>query len=185
MPLKWGANNRLLREELEKIIEDYADSAERLVEQVGLIMSLGMKYDASISLVRETKPGPFFTCYQHSFSLADVESVTRIMDDNWQVRLGREFIQYLVDTRLEEVSIGNAKEGDHVLYLSSQIEHAGKVDQGAVESKWGRAHLWHHGVFEVPLRYGDTVKFFHHIPQEDSVQAFHEYARIHGAIVSL
>jgi len=183
MPVRWGANNRTLREELDKLIEDYADSDERLGEQVALIVRLASKYDASISLVRETKPGePCFTCYQHSFGLIDVESVNRILDENWHISLGRDFIQHLVDKRLDEVSIEDAKDGDHVLYIDSRIEHAGIVAQGAVESKWGKAHLWRHGVFEVPRRYGDTVRFFRHISKEDSIQAFHGYASIRGAV---
>ena len=183
MPLEWGANNRPLREELDKIIEDYADSDDRLGEQIDLITRLASKYHASTSLVRETRPGgPLFSCYQHSFGLIDVESVTRIMDENWHITLGRQFVQYLVDTRLDEISIEDAKDGDHVLYIGSQIEHAGKVAQDAVESKWGKAHLWRHGVFEVPLRYGNTVRFFRQISQEESIQAFHQYARGHGAV---
>jgi hypothetical protein len=183
MALGRGANNRPLREELEKIIEDYADSDARLGEQVGLVMRLASKYDASISLVRETKPGePWFTCYQHSFGLVGVVSVSRILD-NCHISLGRRFVQSLVDTRLDEISIESAKDGDHVLYIGSQIEHAGKVAQDAVESKWGKAHLWRHGVFEVPLRYGNTVRFFRQISQEESIQAFHEYASIHGAVM--
>jgi hypothetical protein len=182
MPLEWGPNNHGLREELERIIEDYADSDEHLHEQITLITRLARKYDASISLVRETKPGERkFTCYQHSFGLVALESVERILNKNWHISLGREFIQYLVETRLEKVSIRDAKDDDHVLYISSRIEHAGKVAQGSVESKWGKAHLWRHGVFEVPRRYGDTVRFFRHISKNEAFQAFHEYASIHGA----
>jgi hypothetical protein len=181
MPLQWGANNRPLRVELDKITEDYADSDDRLSEQIDLVTRLALKYNASISLVRETKPGePPFSCYQHSFSLVGVESIKRIMDENWHITLGRQFIQYLVDTRLDEIFIEHAKDGDHVLYIGAQIEHAGRVAQDGVESKWGRAHLWRHGVFEVPLRYGDTVSFFRHISQDVAIQAFHEYAAIRG-----
>jgi hypothetical protein len=184
MLLGWGANNPLLREELDKIIEDYADSDEHLREQVALIMRLASKYGASISLVRETRPGePCFTCYQHSFGLVGAESVNRILDENWHISLGRDFIQHLVDKWLEEVPIEDAKDEDHLLYIGSRIEHAGKVVQGAVESKWGKAHLWRHGVFEAPRRYGDTVRFFRHISKEECIQAFHEYASLHGVVV--
>lgn len=185
MPLGLGANNRLLREELDKIIEDYADSDERLGEQIALVMRLASKYDTSISLVRETRPGePYFTCYQHSFGLAGVEIVNRILQENWHITLGRDFIQHLVDKWLDEISIEDAKDGDHVLYIGSRIEHAGKVAQGVVESKWGKAHLWRHGVFEVPRRYGDAVRFFRQISKEESIQAFHEYASIRGAVIA-
>jgi hypothetical protein len=183
MALESGANNRPLREELDEIVESYADSGERLAEEVGLITRLALKYDASISLVREMKPGELqFNCYQHSFCLVDVEAVTRIMVDYGYIFPSRQFVQYLIDTRLREIPLQDAQERDHVLYVGSQVEHAGKVAGGGIESKWGKGHLWRHGVFEVPLRYGDTAKFFRHISQEDSVQAFHEYARIQGAM---
>jgi hypothetical protein len=42
-----------LGEELDRLIDDYADSPEHLAEQVGLITSLTAKYGASISLVNE------------------------------------------------------------------------------------------------------------------------------------
>ena len=168
MSLKCESNDQPLREELDKITDDYADSDKHLHDQIALIANLARKYDASISLVHEIKPcEPNFTCYQHSF----------FMNENWHVILGREFIQYLVETRLEEIPIADARDDDHILYISWRIEHAGKVAQGAVESKWGRAHLWRHGVFELPRRYGDSVRFFRHISKEEAIQAFHEYTK--------
>jgi hypothetical protein len=174
MPLEWGTNNRLLREELSRITENYADSDQHLAEQVGLITRLAAKYLCSVSLVRETKASELpFTCYQHAFSLMGAE----YMRFSW----GRVFVQYLVETRLDEISIEEAAEQDYVLYSNAQIEHAGKVVQDAIESKWGKAHLWRHGLFEVPWHYGNTVKFFRHISEEETVQAFQEYAKGHGA----
>lgn len=75
------------------------------------------------------------------------------------------------------------KTGDHVLYSSSRIEHAGKVVENAIESKWGKGHLWRHGVFEIPQSYGDTVRFFHDISKEEYIQAFHEYSAARHAVV--
>lgn len=177
------ANNRSLREELDRLIDNYADSPEHLAEQVGLITSLAAKYGASISLVTEKKPGELeFNCYQYSFGLADVEVVTEIMRRYGYIFPNREFVQHLIATRLREIAAKDAKDGDHVLYAGSQIEHAGRIAQGSVESKWGKGHLWRHGLFEIPLRYGDTVRVFQHISQEDSIEAFLDYTRIKAAV---
>lgn len=56
--------------------------------------------------------------------------------------------------------------------------------EGAIESKWGKAHLWRHGVYEVPWRYGNTVRFFRHVSEEDSARAFLEYAGTQGVVTS-
>jgi len=182
-PVELTANNRSLREELDRVTEDYADSDERLAKQIGLIKSLAAKYRAPISLVREMKPGELqFNCYQHSFCLTDVESVSQIMRAYQYIFPGREFVQHLIATRLRQIAVSEAQDGDHVLYGGSQIEHAGTIVQDSVESKWGKGHLWRHGLYDLPLRYGDTVSLLRRISKEDSIQAFLEYAKSKGAV---
>lgn len=73
-----------------------------------------------------------FNCYQHSFGLVDIESVTQIMKEYGYVFPGRDFVQFLIDTRLREISIDDARDADHVVYAGSEIEHAGKVKEGAI-----------------------------------------------------
>jgi len=50
------------------------------------------------------------------------------------------------------------------------------VRGGMIESKWGTAHLWRHRLFEVPLRYGSTVRFFKALEVSDCQLAFVKYA---------
>lgn len=187
MGLNWGTNNRLLREELQRITDSYIN--DRVGEQIEQVANLSLKYPHSISVVQKAIPDKQetfrFNCYQHSFGLINVESVIRIMKDHGSVYPGREFVQFLIDTRLQEVSIEQAQDGDHVVYAAgSQIQHAGKVTEEAIESKWGLMHIWRHGVYEVPLRYGSTVRFFGHISQDMAVQGFLDYARKRGVITS-
>jgi len=84
-------------------------------------------------------------------------------------------VQSLIELLLQEVGPEQAEEGDHVLYFGQQLEHAGKVCAGMVESKWGKGHLWQHGVYEVPQRYGDIVRFFRQVSREDAIAAFREF----------
>jgi hypothetical protein len=57
-----------------------------------------------------------------------------------------------------------AKESDGTIVVWSAdgtIKHVGiVVSPGRAASKWGRGHLYEHGLFEVPQSYGDGVKFF-------------------------
>jgi hypothetical protein len=175
MSLLAGTNNQPLREALDEITKRYVN--DNVAEQIPEIASLASTYPHTITLVCEAipdKPETFqFNCYQYSFDLANVESVKRIMKNYSSVYPGREFVQFLIERRLEEISGDEANDQDHIIYSAGmQSEHAGKVFEGAIESKWGLMHLWRHDVFEVPWHYGNNVRFFRHLPQSESVQAF-------------
>lgn len=107
----------------------------------------------------------------------NVDSVTQVMRRRRSVFPGRQFVASLIDNLLQEIRPENAQDGDHVVYYSgSTIEHAGRVKTGAVESKSGLMHLLRHGLFEVPMRYGNKVRFFHRLPQAEAIRAFLQYA---------
>jgi hypothetical protein len=150
-----AVDRRELRKLLEEITDRYAD--DRVAEQIPRIAELNARFPHSISLLQAAIPGKpetfQFNCYQHSFGLARAESVTRIMKEYSHVFPAREFVHFLLDTRLEEIPIDKARGGDHVIYAGAEIEHAGIVRGERIESKWGLGHLWRHGVYEVPLRY--------------------------------
>jgi len=172
-----------LREQLEAITDRYAD--DRMAEQILRIAELTARFPHSISLWQAAIPGKpetfQFNCYQHSFGLARAESVIHIMREYWHVFPGREFVQFLLDTRLEETLTEEVRDGDHVIYAGAEIEHAGIVRGEGIESKWGLGHVWRHGVYEVPLRYGNHVRYFRRLPSETCVGAFLEYAAERGA----
>jgi hypothetical protein len=169
MQAKQETKNLLLREELNLITARDGSAAE-LKEQIEHIDSLRTKYPHSITLLRETIPnGLRFNCYQYAFSL---ENITLRVGILREVRPLRDFTQSLVDGLLDEISLDNAENGDHVLYIGSQIEHAGKINEGMVESKWGLGHLWRHGLYELPLKYGVCVRFFRRISPQDALHAF-------------
>jgi len=183
MRLEFGTNNRPLRDALDVITRHHVN--DDVGRQISEIANLALKYPHTISLVREavsSRPETFqFNCYQHAFDLVNVESVTRVMKDWGSVYPGRDFVQFLVESRLQEISVEKVNTGDHVVYAAGrQIEHAGRVVDDGIESKWGLMHLWRHGVYEVPWHYGSTVRFFRRLPQEDLIRAFLEYAAIRG-----
>jgi len=47
-----------------------------------------------------------------------------------------------------------------VVYFNKNVPvHFGKIDNETIISKWGKGNVWRHELWQVPLSYGDTVKF--------------------------
>jgi hypothetical protein len=176
-----------LRDCLEEIITygDQQDADLWLSEQILRIAELKHRFPHSISLVQAADPyEPLtsrFNCYAHSFGLTGNQRVLRIMEEYPRIFPGREFVQTLVNGSLTSISPDDAFDGDHVIYTKAEIEHAGIIRDRKVESKWGLGHLWHHGVDEVPRRYGDCVWYFRRLDRDLAVRAFLEYAKQRGA----
>jgi len=169
MSLILGINNHILRNQLAEITKP-ADAAE-LKAQVQQMVNLALTHPHTVTLHEENIPGsPRFNCYQYSFGIADV----RFREGILEFFPGSAFAQFLVEHHLEEIGLGDVKDGDHILYSDVQIGHAGRVQSGTIESKWGTGHIWRHGVYEVPDNYGDTVHFYRHFSRESVLQALHE-----------
>ena len=78
---------------------------------------------------------------------------------------------------MDQIDSKEVEDGDVVVYSDDGVvKHAGRVQDGMIVSKWGTAHLWWHRLYEVPLRYGSTVKFFKALASTDSELAFLHYA---------
>jgi hypothetical protein len=62
-----------------------------------------------------------------------------------------------------------APDGNVVLYFDGDhITHSARMNRGILISKWGRAHTWQHGLWEVPTSYGSRVEYYQ-APPADSV----------------
>jgi hypothetical protein len=86
------------------------------------------------------------------------------------------FVQHLVGSILISTTVPST--GDLVLYRNDgQITHAGLVAADRIISKWGKGHLWIHGLLEVPAQYGDTTSFYEAPPANDMVSDFINFAR--------
>jgi hypothetical protein len=86
------------------------------------------------------------------------------------------YVTSLIATVLIETD--NPADGDFVVYFQDgMVKHSGIWAGGRVQSKWGTGHLWEHALHEVPLRYGDHVRFFRAVPTEQCVAAFVTFAQ--------
>lgn len=161
-----GANDRVLRQKLAEITKNA--NASELKAQIKQMANLALTHPHGVKLLEENIPGsPLFNCYQYSFGISDV----RVQNPAGFLP-GRDFAKVLVDQHLEETSPEAAGDGDHILYSGVEIEHAGRVRTGAIESKWGSGHIWRHGVYEVRENYGDTVRFYRHFSRESALLGY-------------
>ena len=151
--------------------------------QVQAIADIGDVFHHSIKLVEPAIPEQAstwrYTCYMHAFELqpppGEVAPIARSFD---RVFPNSAFVSFLIDHHLEEVNPTDVSNGDVVVYSIGAVpKHAGKAHSGAVLSKWGTGHPWHHRLFELPTRHGNVVRFFRGLRREDSGSAFLEYAR--------
>ena len=71
----------------------------------------------------------------------------------------------------------DVKNGDIVIYFDEKTpKHAGKYVDRKVISKWGiKSHAWRHGLFELPIKYGDRVKYYAKVSREDCLTAYKQW----------
>jgi hypothetical protein len=98
---------------------------------------------------------------------------------------GSKFVQALVPW-LVPVSESAAIEGDLVVYFNGELPtHAGLIKTSAVISKWGKGHIYQHGIFEVSSSYGNEIQFFRKPPAGVVTTRFVEYVRHHPDFVAI
>lgn len=86
-----------------------------------------------------------------------------------------EFARFLLDCGAAvRVSPPQAQVGDLVLYSwHGRVQHAGRlVSCDRAASKWGTGWVWEHGIFEVPVTYGNRAEFARPVPPERLEPAF-------------
>jgi len=119
-----------------------------------------------------------YNCFEYAFGLAGSQSVIQIASVLASVYPGADFVSFLITNYLFEVPADRALDNTVVIYFDGQtITHAGRMVSSGVQSKWGTGHLWKHGLFEIPTRYGDHVRFYRPIPKLVVEQAFVAYAK--------
>lgn len=93
-------------------------------------------------------------------------------------RLARaKFMAWLLDDRLDEVI--EPVPGGLVMYFSGESwKHIGVVTgDGRITSMWGTLPVYDHGIWEVPSRYGNRLRFFNKLQSGAGLRLILEYAR--------
>jgi hypothetical protein len=178
--IKQEINNINLRKKLEIITEN---SEISLPQHIDLVCKLKNEYNHSITIEEEAILEQVktwkYSCFQYAFNLIEPsQEVIKIAKSDSGHFIGSEFVLYLTKNTLDEVKNRKLCEGDLVIYSDSlKIQHAGKIKDVFVISKWGEWPIWKHKLYEVPQSYGDNVNVYKPISSIEANEAFMEYSK--------
>ena len=162
---------------------DKKRSDVELLDQVTTVMQLSRTLGLSISLVRlaqRRNPSSHnYNCFMWAFGLWDEKGPADLVPDKHNIYPRSDFADYLVDYYLKEIAEEETRTGDIVIYFKDgNPVHAGIWDSGLVVSKWGLySHLWKHGVCELPIEYGEEIRFYRPLPEKTIQEALEKWYR--------
>lgn len=168
-------NTLELRRHLQTIVDENTES--HVGNQITLIADMSKIRPHSIKLEKEAKIGNNetwrYNCFTYTFRLLDSPEFVDIIERYRFLFANSSYCSYLIEQHLTEIEQNEIQEGDYIIYFhNGKPQHAGRIRKNKVVSKWGMYHLWRHGIWEIPIDYGDTVRFFNQIPFEECVSAF-------------
>jgi hypothetical protein len=162
---------------------DRRRSNVELLDQVTAVIRLSHTFGLSISVARlaqREEPASYnYNCFMWAFGLLDREWLTTLIPGKPNIYPRSVFARYLVRRYLLEIPQRKAGAGDIVIYFKDgQPVHAGTWDLGLVVSKWGLySHLWKHRLCELPIEYGDEIRFYRSLPEKIIRDAFEKWCR--------
>ena len=160
-------------------LREMTSEAEKPVEShPRLVAELSAQIPHSIELAPRAPFLPIgsYNCFEFALGLAGLMEVRLISEHFPSTFCDETFVQRLVDSVL--IPAASLSAVNLVLYSDHQhIMHAGLVEAGRIVSKWGKGHLWLHGLLEVPAQYGDTTSFYEAPVSSEILTKFIEFAR--------
>ena len=121
--------------------------------------------DYSHSIVKQGNPNDMDTttdCFIYVFKQKIPNSLMEIIhkiSENSQENL-KNCIQELLESGFIELHDIKSTDDTVIVYFDNSIvKHFGKIVNGEIISKWGKGLIWKHPVFEVPISYGNIVKY--------------------------
>lgn len=139
-------------------------------------------YSHSIEVLTTLNDNRRYNCVMFALSIeCDHEYLNMAYLCPISVHANTAFIQFLSDSGYI-VERSSSEPKSLAVYLNNgQVKHIGRVmDNGRVQSKWGLGHLYEHAIFETPAAYGNAVCFFAPIERDIVLDAFFEFAKLHG-----
>jgi hypothetical protein len=147
-----------------------------------LISDLGNEFEHSIAVVDGPAPDIRYNCVQHALHLIeDPEYVAIVNAAPADIFASPLFVQRLIEHG-NLVDVGAPLQSALVVYFEGDaVMHIGRMlSEVCVESKWGTGHLYHHGIFEVPINYGSVTRFFEPVTRDFVLDRYVEYAKENG-----
>jgi hypothetical protein len=152
-----------------------------LLEQVIVVTRLSRALGLSISLVRPARrddpASHHFNCFMWAFDLLDRNWLNNLIPGGNDIYPRSDFADHLVRHHLHEIPQEEIKKDDIVVYFKDgKPVHAGTWDSGLVVSKWGLySHLWKHGLCELPIEYGEEIRFYRRPPKKKIRDIFEKW----------
>jgi len=176
-----------LREKLSEITGGDGQTGSPISEHIKLIEALKTEDNHKITKVDNpwNRPLKNYTCAMDAFYLVDdslYESIATYPKFS-STFAGSEFVHFLLDKKkLQEVHLADIQEGDFIIYFhNDKFTHIGRViSNNRLQSKWGTGEIYQHDVWEVPISYGDKVRYFRGLDETSSRELFYDYARNEG-----
>ncbi len=163
------------RTQLENITKCRGETKqEKLIEDLSLRYPHSIKKHEDKSVIESSLE---YNCFNYALnlfrSLLLREGVTKkdLFPDC-------EFVRFCIEKiRLAEIPFKAVKNDDLIIYFDSgaQPKHAGTMRNMRVVSKWGHGNLWEHATWEVPISYGNNVRYFAAIEDEEVLKHYLEF----------
>jgi hypothetical protein len=168
-------SNTELRRQLQTIVD--GNTGLHVGNQIKLIADLSRIYAHNIKLEAEAKINDDkswrYNCFTYAFHLLESPEFLDITERYSFLFANSSFVSYLIAHHLFQTEQNLMKDNDYIIYFQNdEPTHAGRIRNDKVLSKWGHYHLWEHFIWEVPIEYGTSVRFFKQFPLEECVLAF-------------
>jgi hypothetical protein len=171
-----------LRAELDRLTTPPEGAgASWLGEQVEAIAALREKYGHTIDVFepasQERNGNGWVNCFMYALAI-DPSRVNDACSEH--IFPNSTFVTHLIGNLLVQKNVrpSEAADGDIAIYFddSGKPTHAALRRKGRFISKWGGrgilAHVWSHGVYEVPGNYGNDVRVFEPVSKEHAIRAY-------------
>jgi len=172
-------NNMRLRQEISEItdfmgVEKHEEELNKLKE--------GPQYSHSIKRHKYAYPYCEYTCMVYVFGFAGHEGYRKIaLLKKENVFAGITFAEYLIKSAyLKEIENPKSTRKMILYFNDKKLVHGGISIGKRVISKWGNQLHWRHGIWEVPVKYGDTVKYYELLSTNTAFKYFVKYAETFG-----
>jgi hypothetical protein len=137
----------------------------------------------SIAILESVHPIETYSCAVFALGFVKDEYYESIACGQNEAYASPEFISFLIAKGyIKLIKDKTLYDKSLIVYKDKErVRHVGiNVSKGRVRSKWGLGYLYEHGVFEIPLQYGNDVEFYKNIDKELALDYFIEFARIKG-----
>ncbi|MBL8653391.1 MAG: hypothetical protein JNJ97_04285, partial [Alphaproteobacteria bacterium] len=145
----------MLRQKLHEITEKRDLSSHKK-----LIGDLQEQYAHTIKIKkRESSYG--FNCVMHALDMIDHPEVVRLSSIRPdEVYTGAEFMHFLIDGKYLSEKLASTPGLLAVYFDNKKFKHVGLLlSETRLESKWGCGHLYEHDLIEVPISYGNDIRY--------------------------